>query len=110
MLGAYVGSARFWEEERIGAGDRVVVAGAYDDIRRRIEPAGGRPVLVFGVPGDGDPRAVLRAELWARRWPIAAQLLLGLLAVVAAWAVPGLRSAPESAVPAVQAQPLDRGQ
>ncbi|MCH9683103.1 MAG: hypothetical protein K0V04_16840, partial [Deltaproteobacteria bacterium] len=69
VLESYVALARVWEEESIGAGDQVLVAGAWDPDTRRITAPDGGPVLVFGVEPGHDPIATLRAELWRRRWP-----------------------------------------
>lgn len=84
MVTTFVGKARVWEEELIGTGTRVLVAGKYDEAQRRISSSGGQPVVLFGVGRDGDPHAALRREWLRRQWPIWAQLLLGLIALVAA--------------------------
>lgn len=83
MVHAFVGSANYWEEELIGRGDRVLVVGTFDPTERRITGTSDRPVLIFGVDGERDPLGVLRAELWQRRWPMIAQIVLALVAVAA---------------------------
>ncbi len=82
MVGTYVGFARVWEQETIGTGDEVIVAGTWDPDTRRVRGSSDRPVMVFGVESGRDPLAVLRAERWGRRWPILAPLVLGIIALV----------------------------
>jgi hypothetical protein len=80
---AFVRSARAWERETIARGHRVVAVGRADPAARRL----GSGPAVFGVAGDLDPLAVLRAELLHRRWPIAALIVLAGFAIVAALAL-----------------------
>lgn len=62
----------------------MLVNGTWDGDAKRFRGSAERPTVVFGVPPELDPEAVLRAERLHRRWPIAALALLATLTLVIA--------------------------
>lgn len=102
MGGPLIRSGRAWEREAISRGQRVVAVGVWDPAARRLSGTAERPAVLFGLGGDRDPVAALRKQLLLRRWPIAALVLLAVLALAVAII---MGPAPE---PTARPRPLDQ--